>query len=205
MMVSVPAMAPDSPPETGASSITTPRACSPAAISRAAAGAMVLMSTYTSPGRAPSATACATSATWGASGTQEKTTSDAAATSAMLPRASAPAATTGASDAARRAHTLSAKPALRRLSAMGRPIRPRPINPMFMHASPNRSTDVRFYAPRRRRSVRGAYSTVTGRPVNSLRVRTTSSLGRPRTMNTRRLQWSSNGGVSGQAGRLTAG
>ena len=45
MMVSVPAIAPASPPDTGASSMRTPRSARRRAIDRAALGAIVLMST----------------------------------------------------------------------------------------------------------------------------------------------------------------
>ena len=55
MMASVAAAAPAVPPETGASSMSTPRAASPCAMRRATDGAMVLMSTTTLPGAAPCA------------------------------------------------------------------------------------------------------------------------------------------------------
>jgi hypothetical protein len=57
MIDRVPAMAPTSPPETGASIKSTPATAKSSPIWRAAAGAMVLMSTATSPGSAALATA----------------------------------------------------------------------------------------------------------------------------------------------------
>jgi hypothetical protein len=68
MMVSVPAIAPGSPPDTGASSASTPRADRRAAIDCAAAGAIVLMSMWMWPGAAPSATPSGPSVTCSTSG-----------------------------------------------------------------------------------------------------------------------------------------
>ena len=136
MMVSPPLIAPTSPPDTGASSIVRPFSAIRAAIAWAAAGAMVLMSTKISPGFAPSATPPAPSATCStsaASETIENTTSQPAATSAALPAPLAPASSSGAIDSARRAHTVSSNPPLRMLSAIGRPMMPRPTKPIFMN------------------------------------------------------------------------
>ena len=114
-----------------------PSAFSSAAISRAAAGRMVLMSTATRPGRAPLATPCApsmTSRTSGASGTIEITTSAALATSAGLAAARAPAASNGCIDASRRDQTVRAWPCFSRFCAIGRPMMPKPTNPTFINA-----------------------------------------------------------------------
>ncbi len=132
MMDSDALMAPISPPLTGASSISAPRALASAAISRAVAGAMVLMSTMTMPGRSWSNTPCgpaSTCRTSGESGTIVITTSVRAATSAGVAASVAPAWTSASTGARLRLCTTSEKPPLMRLSAMGRPMRPRPMNP----------------------------------------------------------------------------
>ena len=132
MMVSVPAMAPGSPPDTGASSATTPRSDRRAAIDCAAAGAMVLMSMWMWPALAPSATPSApsvTCSTSGASATMLIVIDARRATSAALAQSPAPASSSGCIDSRRRLHTCTRWPALMRLRAMGRPMRPSPMNP----------------------------------------------------------------------------
>ncbi len=71
MMVSVPAIAPGSPPDTGASSATMPRSARRAAMDCAAAGAMVLMSMWMWPAAAPSATPSVPSVTCSTSGASD--------------------------------------------------------------------------------------------------------------------------------------
>jgi hypothetical protein len=63
MMDSVASIAPRSPPDTGASSMSMPRTASACAMLRAADGGIVLWSMNTQPGRAPSMTPCVPSAT----------------------------------------------------------------------------------------------------------------------------------------------
>ena len=85
MMESVPSMAPRSPPETGASSISTSCAASCSAIARVGPGSIVLMSITSDPAAAPAATPSSpsiTCSTSGVSGSIVMTTSDAPATSA---------------------------------------------------------------------------------------------------------------------------
>jgi len=104
------AVAPCPPPETGASSISTPSAASRPAIERAVCGAMVLMSTRIEPAANPSLSppaakaVCSTSAS---AVTIVNTTSAADATAAGLAQATAPAASSGCAASCRRAHTAS--------------------------------------------------------------------------------------------------
>ena len=83
MIDSDPLRAPTSPPDTGASSVCTPREAATSAISTAKEGALVVMSTSTAPGRAPPrapAGPSTTSRTSLGKPTMENTTSLAAAT-----------------------------------------------------------------------------------------------------------------------------
>ncbi len=110
MIERVPAFAPTSPPLTGASSISMPRAASASAISRVTDGEMVDMSITTEPGRAPSTipfgprTTCRTS---GESVTIVMITSLRAATSAGEAPSCAPYETTSSIPGRLRFHTVS--------------------------------------------------------------------------------------------------
>ena len=101
----VPSIAPCCPPDTGASSISTPFARSISAIRRVTDGEIVLLSTTTMPGRAPCTTPAGpstTSSTSGVSDTLVNTNSACSATSRGEPQAVAPAVTSGAMVSARR-------------------------------------------------------------------------------------------------------
>ena len=96
MIESCALMAPASPPLTGASSMGQPRSCACSASRLAVTGEMVLMSTRTAPGLAPSNTPfepAITSSTSGPSGSMVITTSDSRTHSAGLSALRAPAAT----------------------------------------------------------------------------------------------------------------
>ena len=75
-----------------------------------------------------------TASTSGVSGTMVKTTSAARATSAGLAQVTAPAAVISAGTLLR-VFTCTVWPALTRCRAMGAPMMPRPMNPMFMQFS----------------------------------------------------------------------
>jgi hypothetical protein len=136
MIDRVPAMAPTSPPETGASIKSTPATAKSSPIWRAAAGAMVLMSTATRPGSA----ALATAHDLGHVGRIGHHGNDQFVTACRVSRtgAMAPASSKGCIDSARRAQTVTVWPPLMRLCAIGRPMMPRPINPIFMLNSASR-------------------------------------------------------------------
>ncbi len=132
MIVRVPAMAPASPPETGASSQEAPSDAARSASLRVTAGEIVDMSATISPGRAPLSTPSgpiATCSTSGESGTMVTTISDWAATSAGLAPARAPACRSSSTFARVRLCTVTSNPALRRFRAIGVPMMPSPTSP----------------------------------------------------------------------------
>ena len=138
MMVSEAALAPTSPPLTGASRYSQPRALIFCANSFVAMGEMLLMSTTVLPAVKPPATPCAPKSTFstsGVSGTMVKTTSARCATSVALAQATAPASSR-ACGTWLRVVTKSSCPAARRCPAMGAPMMPNPMNPSFMSMSP---------------------------------------------------------------------
>ena len=103
MIASDPSIALGSPPETGASSISTPFFASSAATSWAASGAIELMSTRMLPWRTPSMTPPfprTAAFTWGELGSMVMMTSACAATSLGDDPALAPALTTSSTGAA---------------------------------------------------------------------------------------------------------
>ncbi len=133
MNVNVPSIAPISPPLTGASSMAAPSSCARPANRRAMAGEIVLESTTTVPFCIAPNTPFAPSSTFstsGPSGNIVMTTRAACATSAGEFAAVAPAATSASTGPRLRLWTTTSKPFLRRLSAMGLPMRPRPMKPM---------------------------------------------------------------------------
>ena len=133
MMESVPASAPWKPPETGASSMATPRSASAAAKRRVSTGDIELMSSRMLPGRIASArpgSPKSTASTSGVSGSMVMTTS-AFAAFVMEPARTAPSATSASTAAWFRSCTAGLKPALSRFAAMGRPMTPSPMNPML--------------------------------------------------------------------------
>ena len=131
MMVSLPVSEPTTPPETGASIQPIPVSSRRrAAMSRAASGRIEDMSTSSLPGAAPAASPFSpntTASTASVSDRQVKTISASRATWAAVSTALAPAALAASSLTGLRPQTLSGKPALARRSAIGAPIRPRPI------------------------------------------------------------------------------
>src|SRR5512139_2281600 len=139
MIDSVALIAPTSPPETGASSISMPRACSFSAMWRVAVGEIVLMSTTTEPGLAPSITplspnrTCSTSVV---SDTMTMMISPCAAASAIDAHPAQPASSGGVMVSGRRPCTKTVCPALCRLMAMGLPMMPMPMNATFIVALP---------------------------------------------------------------------
>src|SRR5947199_6056205 len=137
MKSSSPFFAPQSPPVTGASRKCTPRSAQAAAILRASAGQTVLEAAYV----LPRFSACKapfelhkTSSSAGGSLTMVRRKSEAAATSCGDFASFAPAATSSSAREAVRFHTEREYPALMRFMPMGRPIKPSPINPIFLPA-----------------------------------------------------------------------
>ena len=133
MIESCPSTAAGSPPDTGASTASTPRSASAACTSRAVAGAMVDMSITSMPSRTPAITPSSpriTASTSGESGSMVITTSERSATSRGVVAVSAPAAASSSTAAELRLWTTTGKPALTRRAAMGLPMMPRPMKPM---------------------------------------------------------------------------
>ena len=144
MIESAASIAPRSPPDTGASSISAPRASSAAAISRVATGEIELMSTTTAPRRTPSRMPfgpCTTSRTSGVSATIMMMMSLRLATSLGDAPTFAPACATSAVLLCVRFQTVTSYPAATRCFAIGRPMIPRPMNPIrsFTRAHPARA------------------------------------------------------------------
>ncbi len=111
MMTMVPSVARGTPPETGASSIFTPLAASPASTRRAVAGELVDRSITTVPGLACAAMPAApsvTSSTCFGIGREVNTTSDAAATAAVEAPAAPPIAVQAATASGLRSNTVTA-------------------------------------------------------------------------------------------------
>ena len=133
--VSVAASAPTVPPETGASSMTIFFCAAEAATSRAVCGSMVLQSISKVPGFTLASNCpvpAYTSRTWGEEGSIVMTTSAFFTVSATDVAAVAPVATTLATASGNTSNTASACPALTRLRAIGPPILPNPMNPIFI-------------------------------------------------------------------------
>src|SRR5471032_3303465 len=136
--VSVPAVAPPVPPETGASAMATPCLAAAAATSRAVCGSMVLQSTAGTPLPIPASTPSSPSQTLRtctAAGSMVITSSAPSAAcraeALMLP----PSCASSASTVLFRSTRFSEWPALIRLRAIGAPMLPRPINAIFMAGS----------------------------------------------------------------------
>ena len=121
------------PPETGASSMSTPRSPSAAAIVRVTDGSIVLVSIATRPDCAPASTPSLPSSTCSTSAVPVsivKTASHAAASAAGRWSASgAPLDERRGGVGAGGAQTVSSWRARSRLSAIGRPMAPRPMKP----------------------------------------------------------------------------
>ena len=105
-----------------------------------ATGEIELMSMTSFPAERPLATPFSPNSTFstsGVSGTMVMTTSAFSATSVAVAQAVMPSACMSAGTPDRLVRN-SSWPALRRFSAMGRPMSPRPMNPTFMARSPRR-------------------------------------------------------------------
>src|SRR3990172_7958332 len=162
MKTSAPFSAPQVPPVTGASRNLTPRSAQAAATRRASTGDTVLESTSTLPRRRSPTAPCSPHricSSAGGSLTMVMSTSAAAAASRGEAAASAPCATNGPTRDAVRFHTVTAKPAFRRLAAIGRPIKPNPMNPtagFATRASPNPGKNLTQRPQRKSRGRREA-------------------------------------------------
>ena len=133
MMVRLAALAPTSPPDTGASRYSQPSALIRLAKSFVATGEIELMSTTILPAVRADATPSLpnrTSSTCGVSGTMMKMMSACDATSAPFRHTRAPASTR-ADGVGPTVLVNSVWPSLMRCPAIGAPMMPRPMNPMF--------------------------------------------------------------------------
>ncbi|RMS66728.1 hypothetical protein ALP65_04559 [Pseudomonas aeruginosa] len=150
MMLRVAALAPTSPPETGASRYCAPVALIFSAKPLVAVGEIELMSITTLFGPTPSAIPSlrnSTSSTCGVSGTMTMMNSASWATSFGLARAMAPASSRSAGAASWWVERNRLWPAFCRFCAMGLPMIPVPMNPILaMRVSPGSVCRV---APRR--------------------------------------------------------
>ena len=127
-------MAPISPPLTGASSIEPPFSATSVASRSVATGEMLLMSMTMAPGCSADSTPSApvsTRSTSGVSGSMVMTMVETRATSAGVAAAVAPAATSSSTAPRLRLWTVRWCPAVIRCLAMGLPMTPSPMNPMF--------------------------------------------------------------------------
>ena len=139
--------APSLPPETGASTKTSPRPSSRSANFQLPDGAMVEQSMISVPSWAPAATPSGpkrTASTSGVSDTQTTTMSLAAATSAAVAANVAPRSASSGARPTVRFQTVSGKPARTMLAAIAEPIVPRPMKPIRSTPGP-----PRHRAPRR--------------------------------------------------------
>ena len=120
------------PPLTGASSIAMPRSRRRRAKRRAANGSIVLMLRTMCPAWADAMmprSPVMTSSAWSVVSTIEIVRSTKAATAAGECSTAAPASTSGSSFAGSMSWTTSENPCFTRLSAIGPPMAPRPMNP----------------------------------------------------------------------------
>ena len=134
MMDKVPAIAPPSPPLTGASSMWACFSLRRVAIIRVACGEMVLISMTTASGRILSITPFSPRMTLSTSGVSETiviTTGLFPATSLGVFAVLAPSAARRSAFAVVRLYTVTSNPAFIKLRAIGIPMMPRPINPTF--------------------------------------------------------------------------
>ena len=136
--VRVPALAPATPPETGASIQRMPRAFAASPTWRADATSMVEQSTTRAPaGKAasrscPPLPASQSARTCSPAGSMLMTTSQSATASRASPAAIQPAAIALATLSGIKSNTRTPCPALARLAAMGPPMLPSPINPILV-------------------------------------------------------------------------
>src|SRR6266850_3813189 len=134
MKVKLPLSAPPVPPDTGASAIGLPRSAVAAATSRAVCGSMVLESMSGRPPDTPASTPSSpryTALTWGEEGSMVTTSSAWAAASFADAAATAPTAVRASTLPRTTSKTMSEWPAFSKLRAIGAPIAPRPMKPIF--------------------------------------------------------------------------
>ncbi|OIQ69670.1 hypothetical protein GALL_487280 [mine drainage metagenome] len=131
MKVSVPAVAPPVPPETGASSAPRPAACARSATARAESTSTVEQSHSTAPLRIAGITSAATARRIAPFGSMVITTFAPRAASAALA-----ALVTPSGIAAMVSKPATSCPALARLAAIGAPMLPNPMNPTFICVPP---------------------------------------------------------------------
>src|SRR5579864_243118 len=139
MNVNVPAAAPPVPPETGASTNGLPCFVASSAHALTVAGSIVLESMIVTPFGMPASTpssAVSTLFTWAAAGSIVITHSTSVTAAFAEPDALAPASTSVCTACAFRSNTLTVWPAFSRLSAIGAPMLPSPMKPIFMMSSP---------------------------------------------------------------------
>src|SRR4051812_17847725 len=137
MMVSVPPLAPTTPPETGASTKRRPVAITSPASAAASAGPQVAMKITSASGaraaRAPPSNS--TDLAWAALTTMSTSASASRAAPAALPARDPPALSTAASASALRSKPRTEKPFATSRCAMGSPMAPRPTKPIsFMRS-----------------------------------------------------------------------
>jgi hypothetical protein len=132
MMASVALRAPTPPPDTGASTKSTPHSACAAAMPLATPGAMVEKSRWIAPRASAGRSASARPATSALAVTLVHTISLPCATSATVAQRVAPSATAKSALAARRLQTRSSCPAFNKCSVMGWPMVPKPMKPIFI-------------------------------------------------------------------------
>lgn len=138
MKVSVPAAAPPVPPDTGASTNAPPCSRTSAPNACALAGSIVLESITVAPAPRPASTPFSpdsTERTCGAAGSIVITNVAPDAASRGEAATCAPASCSARNASALRSNACTSWPAFSRFSAIGAPMWPRPINPIFMLVS----------------------------------------------------------------------
>ena len=132
MKVSVAALAPPTPPETGASSVAMPRSAASSCALRALSTSMVEQSMNSAPWCAAGSTSFQTDKTCSPAGSMEMTMS-AFSTQALRVGDDLHAVAGGGLRARPRTTSKprTCSPDLTRLAAIGPPMLPRPMNPMF--------------------------------------------------------------------------
>jgi hypothetical protein len=139
MKVSVAALAPPTPADTGASRVAMPRAAASAWAWRALATSMVEQSMNSVPCRACGTISFHTDSTCSPAGSMVTTTSALSTVALALATICTPSLAEASRDVATTSKPKTWPPALTRLAAIGPPMLPRPMNPMLaMFASLNR-------------------------------------------------------------------
>ncbi len=136
MKVSVAALAPPTPPDTGASSVATPRAAASACALRALATSMVEQSMNSVPCRAAGTMSFHTESTCSPAGSMVMTMSAFSTVDRALATIWTPSRAEASRDAGTTSKPSTCSPDLTRLAAIGAPILPRPMKPMVVMCSP---------------------------------------------------------------------